>query len=212
MAKKTDNHNPEAKLALRRYFLEKYHADGSATVFDGCQGGGVMWTAIRRTHPVASYWGVDVKPKKGRVKIDSARVLQQPGLTQNVIDVDTYGSPWKHWLALLPNLVKATTVFLTIGQNKMVGGFQGAPPKELVAVLGIPERTPPSISAKLWDLAAQALLAQAEKACTITEAVESVSRGNARYIGVRLEPKNDGPQVATASRQHTSVAKELKHV
>ena len=212
MAKKTDNHNPEAKLKLRRYFLEKYHSDGSAKVFDCCQGGGVMWTALRRTHPVQSYWGVDIKPKKGRVKIDSVRVLQQPGLKQNVIDIDTYGSPWKHWMAMLPNLARPTTVFLTIGQNKMVGGFQGAPPKELVEVLGIPKSTPPSISANLWDLATGALLEKGSKVATISEAVEVSSTGNARYIGVRLEPKENSPQSSPASCQHTQSLREIEHV
>ena len=48
-------------------------------------------------------------------------------------------------------------------------------------------------------------LAMALKSATIVEAVESVSTVNARYIGVRLEPKKDGQHVSDADRQNTSV-------
>jgi hypothetical protein len=203
MAKKTDNHNPEAKLALRRYFLDKYHPDGSARVFDCCQGGAVMWTTLRRTHPVQSYWGVDVKPKKGRLKIDSIRVLQQ-GVKQDVIDVDTYGSPWKHWFALLQNLNEAKTVFLTIGSTMMKGATDSA----VIASLGCVFKTltlPESFYGKLDEIGVNYTLATGCRFAKIVEAVESVSTGNARYIGVRLEPKNDGQHVSDAGRQNTSV-------
>jgi hypothetical protein len=205
MAKKIDNHNPEAKLKLRRYFLEKYHADGTATVFDCCQGGGVMWSTIRRTHPVASYWGVDVKPKKGRLKIDSIRVLQQ-GVSQNVIDIDTYGSPWKHWMAILPKFKRPVTVFLTIGnQNTTAMNPNSHGGSEFVE---FPPSTPQSLAGAVmrWRDVEYGL-ANALKYAIIVEAVEASSTGNARYIGVRLEPKSDGQQVQTADRQHTQIVK-----
>ena len=211
MAKKTDNHNPEAKLKLRRHFLEKYHADGTATVFDCCQGGGVMWDAIRRTHPVASYWGVDVKPKKGRLKIDSVRVLQQ-GVNQNVIDIDTYGSPWKHWFAMLPKVTQPVTVFLTIGTG---GGNMVSLTNEEFQVIGltIPAvKKMPGMVSKLASMAVNYALAKGQYFAKITEAVEVSSTGNARYIGVRLEPKSDRPQLQAATCQQTPVEKGLKHV
>lgn len=202
-ATKTDNHNPGAKLALRKYFLEKYHADGAAKVFDCCQGGGVMWTALRETHPVASYWGVDVKPKKGRVKIDSVRVLQQ-GLTQTVIDIDTYGSPWKHWFALLSNLNGPKTVFLTIGSTMFKGATDGA----VLAALGCVFtrlKLPETFYGRLDQIGVEHSLARGADHAILVEAVESVSTGNARYIGVRLEPKSDSQHVSDAGRQNTSV-------
>lgn len=201
-SKKTDNHDPSGKLALRKYFLEKYHAGGTARVFDCCQGGGVMWNTIRKTHSVNSYWGVDVKKKKGRLKIDSVRVVQQHGMAEDVIDVDTYGSPWKHWIALIPNIKRPTTVFLTIGALKMVGGFQGKPPREMSAVLNLPPSTPPSLSANLWVMATESLLAYALASCTIVECVEAVSTGSARYLGVRLEPKKQADAANIGPRTH----------
>lgn len=203
MAKKTDNHNPAVKLRLRQYFLEKYHADGSAKVFDCCQGGGLMWTTLRRTHPVASYWGVDLKPQKGRLQIDSTRILCQPDLPANIIDIDTYGSPWKHWLAILPNITHDTTVFLTIGSTKVRGATDSA----VLAVLGctFKQSLPVTFYGKLDAIGVNYALARGSDFVKIIESVESVSTGNARYFGLRLQPKEDGQQVATADRQTQSV-------
>lgn len=92
---KTDNKDPSAKLELRRYFLRKYHAGEPIHVLDCCQATGFLWRTLRQEFPIASYWGLDLKPKKGRLQIDSTRVLEQNGWKQNVVDVDTYGSPWE---------------------------------------------------------------------------------------------------------------------
>ena len=184
MVSKTDNADPRAKLELRRYFLRRHHAAGPINVLDCCQGGGVLWKRLREEVSVASYWGVDLKPKKGRLRLDSVRILSQPGWPQNVIDVDTYGSPWKHWEALLPNLSQPTTVFLTIGQ------WQMGTDSKILEALGLGGlRIPPGIAIRLHGIAVSYCLSRSY-ACSIimVEAVEAVSSGNARYIGVRLEP------------------------
>lgn len=204
MAKKTDNHNPEGKLKLRQYFLEKYHRDGTGKVFDCCQGGGLMWTTLRRTHPVASYWGVDVKPKKGRLQLDSVRVLQQSGMPEDIIDIDTYGSPWKHWFALLPNIHQPTTIFLTIGSTM----YKGATDSAALAALGCTfqhQKLPAAFFGKRDEIVVSHSLARGCDFVTMIEAVEAVSTGSARYIGLRVAPKKDGQQVATADRQTQSV-------
>jgi ubiquinone/menaquinone biosynthesis C-methylase UbiE len=89
-SKKTDTHDPRAKLDLRRHFLEKYHADGTARVLDCCMGSGFIWREIRKEWPVAEYLGLDAKPKKGRLKIDSARYLEAGGWSHDVIDVERH--------------------------------------------------------------------------------------------------------------------------
>lgn len=191
MAKKTDNHNPKAKLDLRRYFLRKYHADGQPIrVFDCCQGTGLLWRELRKEFEVASYWGVDVKPKAGRLKIESQRVLAQAGMTENVIDIDTYGSPWKHWQALLPNISRPTTVFLTIGQ--LTTGTVGSLGNAALEAMGLgPLRKilPPAFHVKLAGRVLDYCLAW-RGGVTMIEAVEAVSDGNARYVGVRLSPSS----------------------
>lgn len=178
--KKCDNHDPTAKLELRRYFLRKYHAD-PPDVLDCCQGEGVLWSQLRREFAVASYWGLDLKPKKGRLKLNSARILQQGGWPQNVIDIDTYGSPWKHWDAMVFNVVRPLTVFLTIGQ------WQAGTDRKILEALGLGElKVPPGIACKLHQLGLRYLLCR--DGIRIIEAVEAKSNGSARYVGVRLEP------------------------
>ena len=115
VTKKTDNSHLAAKLGLRRYFLDRYHAGERIRVIDCCAGESVIWTTLRREYEV-DYWGIDKERKRGRMHLDSIRVLQQPGWRADVVDIDTYGSPWGHWMALLENATQPLTVFLTYGQ------------------------------------------------------------------------------------------------
>lgn len=184
MVEKVDNANLPAKLDLRRYFLEKYHAGEPPDVLDCCQGSGVIWTALRKQFAVRTYWGLDEKPKKGRLQLDSARVVAQPGWTQNVVDVDTYGSPWKHWEGIMANLSRPTTVFLTIGHWGI-----GLTDKLVFQALGIPRKTPPSIATKLSRVALLYCVTRYASSVDILEIVEAESDGTARYLGVRVQPK-----------------------
>jgi len=186
-SKKTDNHDPRAKLNLRRHFLEKYHPQGTARVLDCCMGSGFIWKALRHEWRVAEYVGLDVKPKKGRLKIDSARYLEAGGWSHDVIDVDTYGSPWRHWLAVLRFAPDACTVFLTIGLVRMGGG--GLLPNVIRDLLGLPPSVPAGIQGRLHGPGERAALGVALRNFEIVEAVEAESHGNARYIGVRLQRK-----------------------
>jgi hypothetical protein len=129
-------------------------------------------------------------PKKGRLQIDSARILDQPGWTQNVIDLDAYGSPWKHWFALLRHGVQDLSVFLTIGMVKMGGGNLD---RALYPVLGLNFtrlQVPNSLAAKMHTLSIDAALAFALHRWEVVEAREAKNAGgNCRYIGVRLTPR-----------------------
>lgn len=191
-ATKTDNANLPAKLELRRHFLRRYHANEKPIrVLDCCQGDGKIWSALGLEFPVAS-WGLDVKPKPGRLKIDSHRVVAAGGWSQTVVDVDTYGLPWTHWLALLRVCDHPVTVFLTLGMVRMGGGGQLC--GEMVEALGITfERLtlPPSLSAKLHDLAVSAAIhAESAHGLRVVEAMEAPNPGgNARYFGIRLGKK-----------------------
>jgi len=212
---RTDNANLVSKLALRRYFLRKYHDEKPPHVMDCCQGTGVIWSRLRLEFELVSYWGIDEKPRKGRLKIDSARILSQPGWPQDVIDIDTYGSPWKHWRSLLPNLSRPTTVFLTIG----VGGNGirrkiGSDSLEALQLGTLTTKIPHGIEVRLGVFAVSYCLAMGCDYATMMEVAESPPGRNARYIGVRLEPLKSGdPQVRTASRpEHTRSEKETEHV
>ena len=186
---KTDNHNIGAKLELRRYFLRRYHKKERINVLDCCQGDGCIWARLRKEFKLESYFGVDLKPKPGRLKIDSVRLLDQPGWEQNVIDVDTYGSPWRHWMALLRFLDHPATIFLTWA--KILTGGSGNLSAIECDALGVKFeklKLPGAFSVKLSRLAFGYCLFSTGTN-RIIEIQEALSEGNARYIGVRLEPK-----------------------
>lgn len=190
---KQDNGDLRAKLGLRRYFLAKYHTDDLPDVFDACQGTRVLWSNLEREFELAGYWGVDQKKQKGRLKIDSARVLALPGWKWNVIDVDVYGVPWRHWLAILENATRPLTVFLTLGR----AGFSGSKlSREEVAALGlgtIQKRIGGSqylgiFGRVLGEVVVPILLARGNCGrMRIVEALGATSRtSNAQYFGLRL--------------------------
>jgi len=184
-----DNSRLDVKLALRRYFLDRYHTGPAAApiqVLDCCQGDGALWRTLRTEFPVASYWGLDRKAKPGRLRMDSQRLLGQAGWTATVVDIDTYGSPWGHWAALLPHAPGSVTVFLTVGQAGM------GTDRAVVRALGIPFRLSPGLARHVLALGERYLLARAW-ACrfTIREARQAGPYGVMRYLGLRLE-RTDG--------------------
>jgi hypothetical protein len=204
MAKKQDSFVSEGhevgfvtKVALRRYFLRAYHNDGDIRVLDCCQGFGTIWGRLRSEFKVAQYWGVDAdrnRKRAGRLVLDSSRILAQSGLSQNVFDIDTYGSPWKHWLALLAHGPDAMTVFLTFGRGTLGGGWDST----MVESLGLTFaklKVPDGIVAKITaDYGVPYSLGRAAefgyKILDCREAVPRTSfrskRRSARYFGIRL--------------------------
>jgi len=189
MDKKTDNHNVADKLGIRRYFLDKYHKKVPPVVFDCCQGEKLLWSILEREYVLDSYFGVDLKIKKGRLKIDSSRILEQKGFDFDVVDVDTYGEPWKHFLNMLPHITKPCTVFLTIVTIKAAGG--GNISKLMAKALGVHNLTnlPMSLRGKISSLGTDQVLSMALNYCEVQECKEVESFGNARYLGLRLIPK-----------------------
>ena len=184
----TDNDNLRSKLALRRHFLKRYHADEPPRVFDACQGSGVLWANLRDEYEVATYWGCDLKRKAGRVRADSADLLAA-GLTENVIDVDTYGSPWSHWSAILKGAKVPRTVFLTIGEHGVRQRPLTIAEAELLGLAGLYKSMPNKMKLRLAKTMTLRMIACATLwGFDVVELAES-SRGlSARYLGVRLEP------------------------
>lgn len=185
-SKKTDNGFLSSKLSLRHHFLRRYHADG-CDVLECCQGEGVMWSYLEKTHRVRSRIGIDLKPKPGRITTDSARLLRQQGFGQDVVDIDTYGSPWAHFEAVIEHWQTSVTVFLTWGMVMPRGG--GALPQTVRRALGIPKKwvIPPGMTHRICEASLSYCLQLAGKRFKIKECKESPRGTHARYIGVRLE-------------------------
>lgn len=204
MGVKTDNHNLEAKLELRRYFLRGYHLSEPPNVFDACAGDGVIWRKLREEFAIGPYLAADRKAGAGVQINDSARLLGCEGWTFDVIDVDTYGVPWKHWFALLHNGIKAMTVFLTIGRVT-VGGISPQADGDTLRVLGLAPiiakikasgwKMPQSLTGLVRDkVGFDVCMNEAERAgFKFVELIEAENPGgHARYIGARLEPLRGG--------------------
>jgi hypothetical protein len=189
---KKDNANIHHKLALRRYFLDQYR-DEPYDVFDCCQGSKLIWGKLIDEYKITQYWGVDLKKKRGRLMVDSVRILAQKHWTWNVIDVDTYGTPWKHYAEIIANATKPVTVFLTIG-NQNQTAMKGAAHGEKELNFGFPDRTPDSIKGQICRrLDVTVGLSIASQYGKIIEAKEALagmqSHGPAaKYIGLRFEP------------------------
>tara|TARA_R110000851_G_scaffold268071_1_gene420659 strand:+ start:9867 stop:10469 length:603 start_codon:yes stop_codon:yes gene_type:complete len=184
----TDNDNLGSKLALRRYFLDRYHADDPPRVFDACQGSGVIWANLREDHPVATYWGCDLKRKAGRIRTDSADLIAA-GLSEDVIDVDTYGSPWAHWAAVLKGAKVPRTVFLTIGEHGVRQRPLTIAEAELLGLSALYKRMPNKLKLRLAKTMTLRMISCAELwGFRIVELAESARGLSARYLGVRLEP------------------------
>jgi len=182
----TDNRFLSAKLLLRRHFLTKYPP---VHVLDCCQGAGTLWKTLKPEYPtIATYWGLDKKPKKGRLMFDSARILESGQWHADVIDVDTYGSPWTHWFHLLKYGQGPMTIFLTVGLIRVAGG--GIMAKGLMRALKLQHFTlpiPPSLLAKLHDTLVGLCLREAvARGWTVLEAHEAFPSEKARYLGIRL--------------------------
>ncbi|MEZ6097254.1 MAG: hypothetical protein R3C03_24025 [Pirellulaceae bacterium] len=181
---KTDNAHLVAKLNLRRHFLAKY--SGRHDVLDCCQGSGAIWSALKKEFTIDSYLGVDVKHKKGRLKIDSLKLCQQSGIIQNVIDVDTYGSPWKHYEAIVQNATRPTTIFLTWGMVRQSGDSVIA---RAIGIRDLKPKPPQMCLSFLTKWALPFVLGLALERHKVIECKEVVtSSTTARYFGIRLEP------------------------
>ena len=181
--RETNNKGLTEKVALRRHFLRKYHAD-EAKVLDCCQGTGQIWKNLRTEFELKSYLGIDIKDGLSRVTMDSTRFLTLK-FRENVIDVDTYGEPWKHWLNLLPNVRQPTTVFLTVAA---MCSMQMSIDVRL-AVFGKDLQMPQSLFASLWPYAIQSLLWMPTKhGLEVVECLESVNDHATRYLGIHIRP------------------------
>lgn len=184
----TDNKFFGTKIRLRRFYLQKYHQRGPFSVFDTCCGDGHIWRELRKDFPRIEYFGAD--HVKTALKVDSARLCQDPAYAQfDVIDIDTYGSPWSHYFNLLPNIKKPTTIFLTIGSS----GARNNMPNVMRAVLGLDQfkYIPTSILARInGTIGTDYCIMHAERfGLAVSDIREGFPKKNARCIGLRLEPK-----------------------
>jgi hypothetical protein len=195
-----DNSNIESKVALRRYFLDKYHKEGEVNVLDCFAGHGHVWGRLKSEYKLNSYVGLDKKDIKGVLPIDNLRVLSDGQVWYNVVDLDAYGEPWRQWDILLRRIKSPTTVFLTIGAAHI--GVS----KFMRKLAGVPERCPSALCVKMRQtMTGIAFSLPMSYNIDIVEAAEATAAMHARYVGFRLSPRSglsDGKHNHSLDRLH----------
>jgi hypothetical protein len=181
----TDNHNLEAKLELRRVALRAFKRP--LRVLDCFAGEQVIWDTLRRELKVADYLSFDLKPKRGRLKLDSLRFLQGQRWAHNVIDLDAYGSPWSHWVEVLKRRIPCC-VFLTIGTGR--NGRNTKISFDAIELAGMPLNLPFGMHCGLLETVNERCLGACFRHGMHPRAAwEALNPGgNARYLAVILEP------------------------
>lgn len=182
---KKDNHNPNAKLSLRRHFLRTWHADQPADVVDCFSGYGVMWKTLRAEFGIEKYTGLELRKIRGRLRMDSLQYLQRRDWAHDFIDLDAYGSPWKHLLAALPHITRPTSIILTIGNSGL-----GNQDRELIKAAGIPFDLPIGLHKGMADyFTGVGLALPLRHELEISACLEAPNPGGScRYIGLRVSP------------------------
>lgn len=191
LKKKTDNGNLIAKIVLREYFLDRYHAGKETTVLDCCEGDGVIWGRLSDGRDCRRF-GLDLKPSPGRLRMDSRRFLLSGNVAYDVVDIDTYGSPWGHWTNLLPRVMRPMTVFLTCGLVQIFGGNVEDVVRRRMGLVFPSLHVPASLINRLNPIIPERMIGLAWlHNLRIIEAVEALSeRRTVRYFGIRLEPRS----------------------
>lgn len=190
MRTKKDNHNSAAKLDLRRHFLRTWHNQTPPDVLDCFAGHAVLWSQLRQEFPVANYTGLELRKIPGRLRMDSLEYLQRSDWSHDVIDLDAYGSPWKHFIAALARITSPTSVFLTVGNAGL-----GSVDRLLFAAAGITFRVPIGLHKGLNDhLTSVGLALPLRRGLAIEACLEAPNPGGTcRYIGLHVRPPEPPP-------------------
>lgn len=135
-------------------------------------------------------------------------MLAQVGFKAAVVDLDAYGSPMKHYVALLENMQSDVTVFVTMtttitrwGKSKWAFGGMDSETKRILGLKKLP--IPPTLAAKANIFFGQNTLGIADRfGFNIGEAIEAQNIGNARYIGLRLLRNGSRPSASESTEGH----------
>lgn len=181
---KQHNANLRQKVEQRLRGLAVFSAP--AIVLDCCMGPGLIWQEIRKQQPVEEYMGLDLKPQRGGLRMDSRRYCKSPAVARHsVIDIDTYGAPWEHYFAAADRIRSRWLVFLTIGQVMM--GTQWLAVDDIIGRRFAD--MPQMLRAKIAQSNAPHLLAYPNKCGMVLEWHEITRHKNAVYAAMIWKPQ-----------------------
>jgi hypothetical protein len=181
---KTDNHSIATKLALRRALLPKHKP---LDVLDAFSGSEVIWSILRAEYKVTDYTSLDLKAKRGRLKLDAMRYLQRMDWVHDVIDLDCYGSPWPYFDCVLSRKLDCI-VFLTIGRGAGEGSRFNAQCASGLLSCGVTFKIPNQLGCLISRTVTEYSLAKTLQTHTVKRCVQAES-GNAKYIGLEIKTK-----------------------
>jgi hypothetical protein len=196
---KRDNTNLPAKVKLREYYLDRYFAGNKEIyVLDACAGDSLIWSELRKRYPV-KVMSVDVKKKPGRIAIKSERIMAAASGVQ-VCDIDTWGSPWSKYFALLESLKSLKlAVFLTIGIT-VYGGMQKVFAERVAPQFeGI--RLPIGFHRALQEALWKDAIAEAYRFGYGVQDCRFIELGNVKYIGFVLTQTQAKPILTAEGKQ-----------
>lgn len=190
MGGKTDNDNLASKLALREHFLDRF---GGSSVLDCCAGAGVIWEYLLLHRPEIEYTAIDDHGTLGAIPADSLPLIPILGRDCDVIDIDTYGSPWEHWVSVLRDTPpRPLTVCLTFGAS-MLGALTVESLKAIGMHSAMARTVPIGMHKAIGMLLPTYMMALPPMLGWRVEYHAESRRGKtARYIGVRLQAANVG--------------------
>jgi hypothetical protein len=189
---KTDNKNLDAKIQLRRRMLDEAKF-AEHRVLDLCAGEGVVWRTMRQHAKLDDYVPVDLAPRlPGTIvgDVKDERFLSAFDLSRfNIIDIDTYGEPWKPWSFLQDRLTANTAVFLTHGAVSTPGGSGVS--NLVLERLGIPLAWNIPMKRDLSEFAAPYMLHPGKCAQVRIAKAWKISLQNVTYYGLICEPRKE---------------------
>lgn len=193
---KTDNKNLDAKILDAKILLRRRVLDEAKfaehRVLDLCAGEGVVWRTMRHHAKLDDYVPVDLAPRlPGTIvgDVKDERFLSAFDLSRfNIIDIDTYGEPWKPWSFIQEHLRTPTAIFLTHGAVSTPGGSHVS--NFVLQRLGIPVSWNIPMKRDLSEFAAPYMLHPGRYARTLIAKAWKVSLHNVTYYGLICEPKH----------------------
>lgn len=189
--KKTDNKQIDMKLELREQVLRRAGVK-ACRVLDLFAGRGEIWTAMRSRIKVVRYVPCDKTPRMpGTIRGDSTdeRFLAAFDMRNfNVVDIDTYGEPWRPYRLLAERVVHPTVFFLTHGEVSGLGGCNTS--AFVLETLGIPKNWPIPQKIGLARYAARIMTSKPLSNVRLAWG-NRVSVSNVNYLGILIERKEE---------------------
>lgn len=184
--KKLDNRSLPAKIAIRRWLLDKMGIT-QVRLLETCTGGALIWRAMEDYVELKLWTKIDVKPRPGTgavLKLTATQAINALPLHEyNVIDCDFYGDPWEAYRAVLAHGIRQPlAVFLTHGHVSQAQLSHAA-----MAAVGMPTDWKIPVQPSVNAYVASRIVARTWEVATIDHAA-TIEFPHVTYLALALSP------------------------